>query len=164
MAQTTSSCARCCTRRWRLCRKVFLLSHRTVPNEAGDHRVAGTPPWQGAVHWPLPTCVNTSNKHVDSTDPFSTNMCPPRCKDPSAEHELEAYSRQSTTPTTRPTVNHRDRPSGRAADSRFDNRPHVPRRLPNPNLAFSAGLRMRKEHMRSSSTLITAPALSNSPQ
>ena len=37
-------------------RKVFLLSHRTVPNEAGDHRVAGTPPWQGAVRWPLPTC------------------------------------------------------------------------------------------------------------
>ena len=31
------------------CRKVFLLSHRTVPNEAGDHRAARTPPWQGAV-------------------------------------------------------------------------------------------------------------------
>jgi hypothetical protein len=30
-------------------RKVFLLSHRTVPNEAGDHRAARTPPWQGAV-------------------------------------------------------------------------------------------------------------------
>jgi hypothetical protein len=29
-------------------RKVFLLSHRTVPNEAGDHRAARTPPWQGA--------------------------------------------------------------------------------------------------------------------
>ena len=37
-------------------------------------------------------------------------------------------------------------------------------RLPNPNLAFSAGLRMRKEHMRLSSMVITAPALSNSPQ
>jgi len=36
--------------------------------------------------------------------------------------------------------------------------------LPKPNLAFSAGLRMRKEHMRLSSMAITAPALSNSPQ
>jgi hypothetical protein len=25
-------------------RKVFLLSHRTVPNEAGDHRAANGPP------------------------------------------------------------------------------------------------------------------------
>ena len=29
---------------------VCLLSHRTVPNEAGDHRAARTPPWQRAVH------------------------------------------------------------------------------------------------------------------
>ena len=35
---------------------------------------------------------------------------------------------------------------------------------PNENFCFSAGLRMRKEHMSDSSTAITAPALSNSPQ
>ena len=35
---------------------------------------------------------------------------------------------------------------------------------PNSILALSAGLRMRKEHMRLSSTAMTAPALSNSPQ
>ena len=29
-------------------RKVCLLSHRTVPNGAGDHRAARTPPWRGA--------------------------------------------------------------------------------------------------------------------
>jgi len=34
----------------------------------------------------------------------------------------------------------------------------------NPNLCFSVGFRMRKEHMRLSSTDMTAPALSNSPQ
>ena len=33
-----------------------------------------------------------------------------------------------------------------------------------PNLCFSVGLRMRKEHIRLSSTDMTAPALSNSPQ
>ena len=36
-------------------RKVCLLSHRTVPNGAGDHRAARTPPWQRAVRWSLPT-------------------------------------------------------------------------------------------------------------
>jgi len=35
---------------------------------------------------------------------------------------------------------------------------------PNENFCFSAGFRMRKEHMSDSSTAITAPALSNSPQ
>jgi len=33
-----------------------------------------------------------------------------------------------------------------------------------PIVDLSAGLRMRKEHMRLSSTAMTAPALSNSPQ
>jgi len=38
-------------------------------------------------------------------------------------------------------------------------------RLPNNDtFCLSAGLRMRKEHMRLSSTAMTAPALSNSPQ
>ena len=35
---------------------------------------------------------------------------------------------------------------------------------PNENFCFSAGLRMRKEHMSDSSMAMTAPALSNSPQ
>ena len=38
------------------------------------------------------------------------------------------------------------------------------RLAPKLNFCLSAGLRMRKEHMRLSSTAMTAPALSNSPQ
>jgi len=38
-------------------RKVFLLSHRTVPNEAGDHRAASEPPLgRGRFVCNLPTC------------------------------------------------------------------------------------------------------------
>lgn len=36
--------------------------------------------------------------------------------------------------------------------------------FPNPNFFLSAGFNIWKEHMRDSSTLIMAPALSNSPQ
>ena len=37
-------------------RKVFLLSHRTVPNEAGDHRAASEPPLgRGRFVWHPPT-------------------------------------------------------------------------------------------------------------
>jgi len=37
-----------------VCREVFLLSHRTVPNEAGDHRAALSPPLAGGGSFATP--------------------------------------------------------------------------------------------------------------
>ena len=34
----------------------FYVVSPAVPNGAGDHRAARTPPWRGAVRWSPPTC------------------------------------------------------------------------------------------------------------
>ena len=84
-----SYAVRACSRRrrdsrgWRL--EKFYVVSPAVPNGAGDHRAARTPPWRGAVRWSPPTCHPPTHNGLygrvllcmDTLPPPSRHLEPP---------------------------------------------------------------------------------------